>query len=43
MKALLPTVWPVPNVSYNTVNLTTVIRCNNAESDNVILVSLVES
>src|SRR5882757_5479212 len=22
-KALLPTVWPVPNVSYNTVNLTT--------------------
>src|SRR5882672_6788659 len=22
-KALLPTVWPVPNISYNTVNLTT--------------------
>src|SRR5882672_8185167 len=24
-KALLPTVWPVPNVSYNTVNLTTAL------------------
>ena len=32
-KALLPTVWSVPNVSYKTVNLTTIVQLKNKANE----------